>query len=285
MKPFITASILFSLILLLFSCEEDVANVELFEPGTLEATSTNTSIVAGETVTFTDNSTKVYERTWTFTGGTPETSSDPQVTVTYERGGTFSAQLQVKYVDNQIERKEFTVEVEGVVLANFGIYTEDGAVTPGSNITLVENNAYNIATIATDPYEGAEALRFQFDAQDTWGVMGTIKPEGGAVDISEFADGFYNVALKTTCSKIMLIMLQGGGQNGIVTLDPSQEPYGFKRDGAWHLLSIPIADFLSNNPELDLTAISDLLVLRSGESSVTSTEDWDFYVDNFYLSK
>ena len=285
MRLFIKTSILFSLTLLLFSCEEDVANVELFEPGTLDATSTNTSIVAGETVTFTDNSTKVYERTWTFTGGTPETSSDPEVTVTYERGGTFTAQLQVKYVDNQIERKDFVVEVEGVVLANFGIYTEDGAITPGSGITLQENNAYIIETIATDPYEGGEALRFQFDAQDTWGVMGSIKPEGGSVDITEFADGYYNVALKTNCAKTMLIRLQGGGANGIVTLDPAGEPYGFKRDGSWHLLSIPIADFLENNPELDLSNISDLLVLRSGESSVASTEDWDFYVDNFYLSK
>jgi PKD repeat protein len=59
-------------------------------------TSTNTAICAGSTVDFSDLSFfSVSGRTWTFGGGTPATSPDSAVTVTYNTPGTYDVTLEV----------------------------------------------------------------------------------------------------------------------------------------------------------------------------------------------
>ena len=179
----------------------------------------------------------------------------------------------------------------GVVVAErFGIYTER-AVTGGIPSAIEQNNAFLISPTSTDVFEGAQSMEFKFDAQDTWGVMGAFRPSDGAggfvnVDISEYATGFYNISLKTTCPFKMNLRLQGGGTNGFVQLDDAVRKYGLLRDGAWHTLKIPIADFKTDaGATPDYSQISHLLVLRSAEPAVTPTEDWDWYVDDMYLTK
>lgn len=100
----------------LLSCEADVREVYLYTPGKLEATSTNTAIKAGETVTYTSTSTKVRAIKWTFQGGSPGSSADPNVTVKYAKGGSFTTTLEITYVDNLTEKKTFAVEVEAPVI-------------------------------------------------------------------------------------------------------------------------------------------------------------------------
>ena len=278
------------IILFLSSCIEEEKNWDtvLYEQGIFGASSGNTSIQAGESITFTDLSTKVYTREWIFVGGNPASSTDSVVTVMYSKGGSYTASLSVNYVDNQIRDTTFNVEVEGAILATYGIFTEDPNVTPGTDTRLEPNNAYTITTTTESPFEGEKAVHFAFNHTDTWGVMGTIKPYESSVDWSAFANGTYNVAIKTSCTKTMLIRLQsgeGGTQKAIITLDPETNSYGLERDGNWHFLSIPMADFLTNNPELDLTDITSLLVFRSSGAVVSASENWDFYVDHFYLEE
>lgn len=282
--------LLCALAVLVSSCEDDDdSDVTLFTPGTIDATASTSGIEAGETVTFTDLSTKVYERNWTFIGGTPSGSADSIVTVTYKRGGAYTAVLDIKHIDNQIGEMEFSIEVEGneaPPVEGLGIYSENVGLENSMLSTYWEpNNGCNIKTSET-AFEGMEATLIEFIKEDTWGIMASLKASGGSVDISEYADGFYNVSLKTTCAKTMLLRLQSSnGAKGIITLDPSEEPYGLKRDGNWYSLKIPMADFLASDSNLDLTKISDLLVFRSGESDAAASEDWDFYVDHIYLSK
>lgn len=444
------------------SCKDEVRVVELFEKGVLDATSSNTSIKAGESVTFEDNSSKVLGLLWTFDGGTPGSSAAPNVTVTYEDGGIYEAKLVVTFVDNTTAEKVFTIDVEGLPIEQgpytgaaltlpgtlevenydlggsgkayqdseeenlavtagsaeyrsddgidlqvsddgslvnigytaadewveytvnvaeaadydfafivasdpggaaikiqhedagiltdlgempafgstggwgiydtvlvtgisldageqvlrlaftggntnvdrviisapgvsiperYGIYTE-GPVTAGSGAVGLEiNNAFIITEVTNDVFEGANAVEFKFDPQDTWGVMGAIRLSDGAggfvdADISEFASGFYNISLKTTCTLKMNLRLQGGGTNGFVQLDDAVKTYGFERDGAWHTLKIPISDFVADGGATpNYSAISHFLVMRSAEPAVAATEDWDWYVDNVYLSK
>ncbi len=54
-------------------------------------------VCQGNTVTFTDLSYNgtISSRTWTFEGGTPSTSSDPNPTVTYSSAGVFQVKLEV----------------------------------------------------------------------------------------------------------------------------------------------------------------------------------------------
>lgn len=285
-------AILSSSIAFFSSCEEEKNwETTVYEVGDFDAISDNTSILAGETITFTDLSTKVYSREWSFLGGDPASSGDSTVTVSYNQGSKvdapYVATLTVTYLDNRVETREFNIEVEGEVLATYAIFTEDATKDFGTNTVLEPNNAYSIETITGDAFEGEKSIYFKFDGTDNWGVMASIKPDGGSVDISDFADGTYNVSIKTSCVDTMLIRVHSdyGDQKAIVTLDPVTESYGLKREGSWHSLSIPMADFLKDNPSLDLTNITDLLVFRSGTPTVSADEDWDFYVDNFYLQE
>jgi hypothetical protein len=455
----ITAFVFGAMIFLSGCSESDVDkdwDVKLLEPGTIDATASSTSISYGESVTFTDMSTKVYDRAWTFDAGDPATSTDSVVTVTFPIGGSHKAVLTVTHIDNTIETKEFTIEVEGPaitqwpfgdepisipgiievedydnggegfayhdtepenlsggdyrsddgidievgdtrinigysneaewleytvnvsnagvydfdftlasgssdggssvkiqlvgeddtttdlgetgtfantggwseytslvvggielsagdqilrlyytggdvnldkievtvqsIIEKYGIYTEGGTIGSVGPVFAEINNAYTSETTA-DAAEGSEAFAFIFDQVDTWGVMAAIRQsdDGGEtynnVDISAYAEGFYNISLRTNCTKPMNLRLQGGGINGYVTLDDAVKKYGFERDGNWHSLKIPVSDFVTDGGESpDLTDISHLLVLRSNAGNILATDDWDWYVDDIYLT-
>lgn len=110
-----TRYFLLFLAVFIFSCEnDDVREVTLFDKGLTEANASSTSIRFGETVEFTSTSNKALTTNWTFAGGSPATSINPDVNVTYLVPGTYEAKLVIKYIDNTIETKIFTIVVAGI---------------------------------------------------------------------------------------------------------------------------------------------------------------------------
>lgn len=99
----------------IFSCEnEDERVVTLYDKGLTEANASSTNIQFGETVDFTSTSVKALTTNWTFAGGSPATSINPDVSVTYALPGTYEAKLVVKYIDNTTSAKTFTIVVAGI---------------------------------------------------------------------------------------------------------------------------------------------------------------------------
>ncbi len=68
-------------------------NVNVVDVASADFTADNTTISAGESVTFTNLSVNASTYYWTFTGGNPSTSTDVNPTVTYETAGTYSVTL------------------------------------------------------------------------------------------------------------------------------------------------------------------------------------------------
>lgn len=68
-------------------------NVNVMDVASADFTADNTTISAGESVTFTNLSVNASTYYWTFTGGNPSTSTDVNPTVTYETPGTYSVIL------------------------------------------------------------------------------------------------------------------------------------------------------------------------------------------------
>ena len=68
-------------------------NVNVMDVASADFTADNTTISAGESVTFTNLSVNASTYYWTFTGGNPSTSTDVNPTVTYETPGTYSVAL------------------------------------------------------------------------------------------------------------------------------------------------------------------------------------------------
>lgn len=142
----------------IFSCEDDdVREVTLFDKGLTEANASSTNIRFGETVEFTSTSQKALTTNWIFAGGSPATSINPDVNVTYALPGTYEAKLTVKYIDNTITTKIFTIVVAGIDAAlPFGGTPVEIAGTieaenydlGGENVAYHDNEEENLAVTA-----------------------------------------------------------------------------------------------------------------------------------------
>lgn len=180
-----------------------------------------------------------------------------------------------------------TVFVPPVI--KYGLYTENTSTSveqslAASDLSYFSGNAYDISQ-STDAFEGLSALHFQFQEIDTWGVMG-IMEASTPLDFSEW--DFYHVSLKTSSLGTMRLRIRGGGVDAYVVLDDTVKKYGFERDGNWYNLKIPLSDFVdgdNGNALPDLTSVDRIMVLRNHEGAAGASDNWDYYVDNLYLSK
>ncbi|MEQ8241406.1 MAG: hypothetical protein RIA69_19485 [Cyclobacteriaceae bacterium] len=109
-------SLIFGLFLLFVSCEEEEdfrTDVGEFEIGVVEAQLSATNISSGDSITFSDLSTKVQSREWTFPNGTPVSSEDSVVTVIFVNADTvevtFDITLEILHLDNTSASKTYSV--------------------------------------------------------------------------------------------------------------------------------------------------------------------------------
>lgn len=283
-----------ALSLSLLSCDSDVREVYLYKKGQLEATSTNTSIKAGETITYTDSSTKVRAIKWTFQGGSPGSSAEPNVVVKYIKGGSYTTTLEITYVDNQIEKKTFAVEVQAPVIPpvvvpvdGLKIYSDNPDFTKtAATLNWVSSNQFVIADNADGGYEGA-FKSFTLPAtppaaEAKWAMA--ILQFAAVTDISSYT--YLNLAVRTTSTGKIRFRMKDASNTGYVEFDATSNLYGLKRDGNWNMVKIPIADYKKQNPALDLTKIKDILVLRSVDpEDVRALNNYTFGIDHVYLSK
>lgn len=286
--------VILALSLSLLSCDSDVREVYLYKKGQLEATSTNTSIKAGETITYTDSSTKVRAIKWTFQGGSPGSSAEPNVVVKYTKGGSYTTTLEITYVDNQIEKKIFAVEVEApaippvvVPVDGLKIYSDSPDFTKtAATLNWVSSNQFVIADNADGGYEGA-FKNFTLPAtapatEAKWAMV--ILQFVAVTDISSYT--YLNLAVRTTSTGKIRFRMKDATNTGYVEFDATSNLYGLKRDGNWNMVKIPIADYKKQNPALDLTKIKDILVLRSVDpEDVRALNNYTFGIDHVYLSK
>ncbi|KQB42874.1 PKD domain containing protein [Flavobacterium daejeonense] len=278
----------------LISCEDDVREVYLYKKGELNATSTNTSIKGGETVTYTDSSTKVRAIKWTFSGGSPGVSIEPVVEVKYTKAGTFTTTLEITHTDNTIQKKTFTVEVEApptppivVPVDALKIYSENPDFTKTAQVlNWVSANQFVINEVSDGGYEGAYR---SFSLPTTPPASGAnwamaILQFTNVTDISSYT--YINMAVRTSSTGKIRFRMKDASNTGYVEFDATSNLYGLKRDGTWNMVQIPIADYKKQNPALDLTKIKDILVLRSVDpEDVRSLNNYTFDFDHIYLSK
>ncbi|WP_026473378.1 hypothetical protein [Alkaliflexus imshenetskii] len=290
--------------LLLVACGEDLYKWDtvIYEAPELSVSASAVSISWDESITYTDNSTKVHARKWTFQGGTPATSTEQEVTVTYPVGGSYNTILELTFVDGskkmevfaiEVERDPATIKPEYEYGATLGLFTEDVEITQSGFTTVALNMNQFPGTLITDTYEGVKAYRFEATGASDW-AMGALNYGGQSVDISAFADGYYHVALRSASQAAILIRIRStGGGNAILTFTAEGEEYGFKRDGEWHHITIPIADIVAADAarNLRLGEITDFLLFRSTtlpDGTGGDVRNWDPYVfdvDHVFVSE
>jgi hypothetical protein len=92
------------------------------------------------------------------------------------------------------------------------------------------------------PYEGAGYTEFTTSGSSWWG-LGFVST--APVDFSMFTYAKYTLhfAIKTTSSMPIFVKLEGAnGTTGVVYLSGKN---AFARDGQWHVIEIPMADFFA----------------------------------------
>lgn len=169
---------------------------------------------------------------------------------------------------------------------NFGVYSETASHTNSGSFALgVQGNFFvwaNTMLPATqNPFDGSQDISL---ASAGLGWTGMAFTPNVKYNLTAFGyPGCQLVfAMKTTTTTSFMVGMKSGnldgvGQKWITFGGPGIDPYGFVRDGAWHVVSIPISDF---GPEVDLSAVSQFFEILSQSAAISSIELDDIYFSN-----
>ncbi len=132
------------IVLSIWSCSDDAAVVEIFFDPDVSSETTN----LGQSVVFTDYSSGVKSRLWTFPGGTPATSTEKEVSVVFSQVGLINCTIENTFIDGTTENKSVFVQV-GSGLINYEVSTAQADV--GETITFTDNSNSVASRVWTFP--------------------------------------------------------------------------------------------------------------------------------------
>ncbi|MGC9342636.1 MAG: hypothetical protein ACP5E3_08055 [Bacteroidales bacterium] len=144
----------------LASCDEEQPEPLVFDP---DLSSSTTQV--GEAIVFTDYSTGVESRNWTFPGGTPASSTEGEVSVTWAAEGPYTASIEVAFTDGTRDKKDFPIQVGSEKYSRFVFGFEVD--------TMVEKSWATWSTSSSNGNTWDGLANFEIDA--TQGANGTAK--------------------------------------------------------------------------------------------------------------
>ncbi|HKW29112.1 MAG TPA: family 16 glycosylhydrolase [Verrucomicrobiae bacterium] len=168
---------------------------------------------------------------------------------------------------------------------DFGVYTETASHQTAGSFTLgLQGNFFIWANTMVpgtqNPYEGTQDISLQ-SAGLGWTGMAFTPNIKYNLSAFRYPGSQLQFAMKTTTSTTFMIGMKSGNIDGVgqkwITFQSGSDPYGFVRDGNWHVVSIPISDF---EPEVDLTAVSQFFEILSTDAAVSSIELDDIHFAN-----
>ncbi|MFC2110262.1 LamG-like jellyroll fold domain-containing protein [Bacteroidota bacterium] len=271
---------LFAIILLNFaSCEKfdgDFALDKVIDEAALPEvsfTASETSIIEGESITFTDTSTKnPLFWNWSLDGADVTSSNDKNITVRYQVPGVYDVKLKVR---NESGAKEIILEdyitVEGQPIPYVSLYEFDGNLEDaGSNaITAVSN--FGSPTYVEDRNSIASSAWLSPKTADNWLTIPNYKGIAGDGQRTVMARFRTNAGTsrKTIVSwgtnasgKMFNVMIEGGQ----VRIEAGASSLRTERtdlmDGQWHHIAVTF-------DPTDGDKLKDVKIFIDGVSSAT----------------
>lgn len=311
--------ILLMSVVLVTSCNKDDNTYPLtvFEHPTFKVSVSEDTVPWKGTVTFIDSSTKVHSRSWVFQPGpTVNQINDSTVQLTYPWGGRFAYKASITFIDNTVQTRQDSITVLGplqpkdpvITGLSYNIYSEHPNITAGKSIAFQASNQFVAKNIVGfgNTFHGNAAQSWVVDGTGVgaktfaFGILIFVAAPGSTTltqdNLSAFADGYLNVAIRSKSSGNIRIRIRNaaGTLNDWKTLTAAGAEYGFKRDGNWHQLSIPIVDiFALNHSTLTsaqraalLTAVREPFDIRSDDVvDITATPGgFNFDLDDIFYS-
>jgi hypothetical protein len=161
---------------------------------------------------------------------------------------------------------------------NYGVYTENaGNKTAGSYTPGTEGEYYiweNTLVPATQhPYEGSSCLSYTTAPGLAW--FGAAYTPFVKINLTafRFPESKLHFAMKTTSTVTFQIGMKSGNINDIgqkwITFQNGSDPYGFVRNGQWHVIEIPMTDITD---VVDLSEVSQLFELLGTAGAISDIE-------------
>lgn len=161
---------------------------------------------------------------------------------------------------------------------DFGVYTETASHMNAGSFSLgTQGNFFvwaNTMVPATQhPYEGTNDISL-VSAGVGWTGMAFTPNVKYNLTAFQYPGCNLEFAMKTTSTTPFMIGMKSGNLDGVgqkwITFDgPDNDPYGFVRDGQWHVVDIPMSDF---GPEVDLSAVSQFFEILSQSAAISNIE-------------
>jgi beta-glucanase (GH16 family) len=169
---------------------------------------------------------------------------------------------------------------------DFGVYTETASHKSAGAFALgVQGDffvwANTLVPIAQHPYEGSQDISLQSAPGLTWFGMAFTPNVKYNLTAFRYPGCILEFAMKTSSTATFVLGMKSGNIDGVgqkwITFQAGSDPYGFVRDGQWHVVQIPMSDFA---PEVDLSAVSQFFEILSTTSAITDIELDDIHFTN-----
>ena len=150
---------------------------------------------------------------------------------------------------------------------SFGVYTQNAAHKSAGEFGLGVNGDFFVweSTLVPrpqTPYEGTECISLQSATAMTW--FGAAFTPNVKYNLTAFRypESRLRFAMKTASTVKFQVGMKSGNIDGIgqkwITFQNGSDPYGFVRDGQWHVVEIPMADLMDS---VDLSQVSQFFEL------------------------
>lgn len=161
---------------------------------------------------------------------------------------------------------------------SFGVFTEDPSHKDAGEFELgVDGQFYvwenTLTPRPADPFEGEAGLALGSVPGQTW--FGAAFTPNMKYNLTAFSypESRLRFALKTSSNVTFRIGMKSGNIEDIgqkwIPFQAGSDPYGFVRDGQWHVIEIPMADFMG---DVDLSQVSQLFELLGVDGPISAIE-------------
>jgi len=159
---------------------------------------------------------------------------------------------------------------------NFGVYTETAANKDAGEFVLGVDGDFEIwdntmVPAAQSPYEGTESI--SLSASGGWFGAAFTPDIKYNLTAFRYPESKLHFAMKSSSATSFRVGMKSGNINRVnqkwIHFDSGSDPYGFVRDGAWHVIEIPMSDFTT---EVDLFEVSQFFEILGTSGSISDIE-------------
>ena len=190
------------------------------------------TIEQGQTVAYTNTSSNAHHIAWSFPGGNPATSTNDEVTVTYNTVGSFTTQL-IAYNEGETDSDTATLTItvnasaENAVTADFT--TNPEATDLGGYLSYISINQYETITFTNASSENTHHIAWTFEG----GSPATSTENTVEVTYNETPSGLYFTATLTAYNEDETISNSKSVYIRVASVDPDAVEASFTTDPAY----------------------------------------------------